>query len=375
MAFAAAFSALQAENSRLKRELEQKEAELAVVLGESRLQVCTNNVLDLPPEIGIAGKMYRFPSESEQHERAVWRNVEFSKHLRATGRLGKLIPTSYVIDWFKKTWFGDHRSGEARLVEAGFTPEQLESLTVHHIVARKVSACDSIHNYHLMLQSVNAHFGSFYSKEMVRFVGYSNADVACRASRRLSAHAALDDSYDELRFDPYAIDCPRRPPKRPRRQDPCARPSAPTLVIPVRPSSPISDRFEELEDTEPTYDAEVAPVEKASDPYDAVVEWMRQHVKKDTAKFAKLSNIVDRLLEHPEVLHTIVEAHKPTGAKRNVAYAVVKEVAERALGTGSGFVIGGGVGQLIYYNKKTEIGRACGGVRVTGWHLVGHAVV
>lgn len=213
-AFATSYAQLQSEVAKLKCELEEKDAEIAIALGEARVQVLDGVVEGKETNLTIAGMSYCFPSDVEKNERAVWRNVEFSKHLRSHGLGGKLVPTSYVIDWFKKQWFGDERRGDERLKSAGFTREQLNSLTVHHIVARRLGGGNSIYNYHIMLNNVNSHFGSFFSKEMVAFVGSDNAEIACRVTRRLTSHAAMDDSYNENKFDPYAVECSRRPLKR-----------------------------------------------------------------------------------------------------------------------------------------------------------------
>lgn len=215
-AFATSYAQIKAENAKLKRRLEEKDADIAIAFGENKIQLLESKSKEENTELIISGKAYCVPTEVEQNERTVWRNVEFSKHLKEHGLAGKLLPTSYVINWFKKQWFTNDHRGNSRLKDAGFTREQVESLTIHHVVSRAIGGANSIYNYHLMLNSLNSYFGSFFTKEMVAFVGAHAAEVARRATRRLTSHAAMDDSYDERKFDPFATDCPRRPLKRKR---------------------------------------------------------------------------------------------------------------------------------------------------------------
>ena len=59
-----------------------------------------------------------YPTPSQQHERAVWRNRHFCKYLESLGLLGRPVDTCLVANWFKREWFGDERLGNKRLADS-----------------------------------------------------------------------------------------------------------------------------------------------------------------------------------------------------------------------------------------------------------------
>jgi hypothetical protein len=81
-------------------------------------------------------------------------------------------------------------------------------LTTHHVIAQGIGGHDSVYNFHLMLQGPNGHFGDFFTKESVAFVGDENAHVArCFAKY---AKRQLSGGLDDRKFDPFALPCPTR---------------------------------------------------------------------------------------------------------------------------------------------------------------------
>jgi hypothetical protein len=174
---------------------------------------------DNAPEIVIATRSIPYPTPPQQHERAVWRNRHFCEYLESLGLLGRPVKTWFVTNWFKREWFGDERLGNKRLADAGFSRRDMLYLTIHHIVPKDVGGAHSIYNYHLVLKSVNSHFGELFTRESIAWVGADHAYVAkafCRYARDLS-------DFDASKFDPFASSCPNTAVKKRRvvvRDDP-----------------------------------------------------------------------------------------------------------------------------------------------------------
>jgi hypothetical protein len=171
-----------------------------------------DEVRDLQPEIVLPSGTYEIPTGPQQHERAVWRNREFTRYLESIGLKEKPVRSMLVTDWFKRVWFGDATHGMTRLEEAGFA--SIEGITVHHIVPQGLGGPDSIYNFHLVPLAVNSSFGLHFTKESVAWVGAEHAHVACEVAKFVARRAV--DEFDDSKFDPFAASCPTKAVKRRR---------------------------------------------------------------------------------------------------------------------------------------------------------------
>ena len=232
-AFAQDYQRLRAENATLRSELEEARAFASrdtSVLG-TPLVVPGKNFLQLP-----SGE-YRYPTPAETVERAVWRRVEFLHYLKRNGIDASNVRTSLVIDWFKR-WFLHETDGWQRRKNAGYTLDEVQTLSVHHIIPQEVGGRHSVYNYHILPRAVNSHLGWQLGRAASLWVGEENLRVALQYAQFVRDRTHTNDTN----FNPEALPCPRRvSTKRPAE-------APPIVVLPNKQPRMQSHRIQEVSD-------------------------------------------------------------------------------------------------------------------------------
>ena len=212
-AFASEFHRMRVQNQELQAEIEELKAISLRSCVDSSLSASYSapQPVDCETELVVASTKYAFPTAVQQHERSVWRNRMFCKYLASIGLSAETdVTTVLVTRWSKRDWFGDAERGQQRAKEAGFSSADLANLTVHHIVPRELGGLDSVYNYHLVVKSINSHFGARVTNESMAWVGQEAFHVASR----LAQHERRTGS--KANFDPFAARCPTNPVKKRR---------------------------------------------------------------------------------------------------------------------------------------------------------------
>ena len=216
---------------RLRSENETLRAELAEARVFTRMDRDAVGIpVTVPDEafLNLPSGAYRYPTASETVERAVWRRIEFRNYLKRNGIDPSDVRTSLVVDWFKK-WLLDERNGWQRRKDAGFALDDVDTLTVHHVVAQEVGGRHSIFNYHILPRAINSHLGWQIGKSAYLWVGEENVRVALQYAKFARDRTHVDDRH----FNPDYTPCPRR-----TRRTSAKRPAEGPSTVVVRDERP-----------------------------------------------------------------------------------------------------------------------------------------
>ena len=234
-AFAQDYQRVRAENATLRADLE--EARAFTLRGTDTL----GTPLASPEEefLQLPSGEYRYPTPAETVERAVWRRVEFLHYLKRNGIEASNVRTSLVIDWFKR-WFLHESDGWQRRKNAGYTLDEIQTLSVHHIIPQEIGGRHSVYNYHILPRAVNSHLGWQLGRLASLWVGEENLRVALQYAQFVRDRTHTNDTN----FNPEALPCPRRvSTKRPAE-------APPVVVLPNKQPRATEERMVEFDDQE-----------------------------------------------------------------------------------------------------------------------------